>query len=83
MMITLKLYAGLQKYLPKTVSGSSMQLSIDNGTSPEQILTLLNIPTQTVHLLMINGVYIAPEARDQVVLTENDVLAVWPAVAGG
>jgi molybdopterin converting factor small subunit len=34
-------------------------------------------------LVLLNGKYIAPEARGTTTLTEGDVLAIWPPVAGG
>lgn len=83
MTITLKLYAGLQKYLPEGSSGVSVQLQIDPDSTPELVLKSLNIPQQTIHLVMINGIYLAPDARNQTFFNDNDVLAVWPAVAGG
>lgn len=83
MTITLKLYAGLQKYLPEGSSGVSVQLPVDPGSTPERVLQSLNIPQQTIHLVMINGVYLAPDARNQTFFNDKDVMAVWPAVAGG
>ncbi len=83
MTITLKLYAGLQKYLPEGSSGVSVQLAVDPDSTPERVLTLLNIPQQTIHLVMINGIYLPPDARNQTFFNDNDVMAVWPAVAGG
>lgn len=83
MTITLKLYAGLQKYLPVGSSGVSIELHVDPESTPEMVLKALNIPQQSVHLVMINGMYIAPDARNQTFFDDHDVLAVWPAVAGG
>jgi molybdopterin converting factor small subunit len=34
-------------------------------------------------LVLVNGKYIAPEARGTTLLQEGDVLAIWPPVAGG
>jgi molybdopterin converting factor small subunit len=36
-----------------------------------------------VHLVLVNGVYIAPDQRDTRVLQEGETLAIWPPVAGG
>jgi len=36
-----------------------------------------------VHLVLVNGSYIAPEQRASQTLAEGDVLAIWPPIAGG
>jgi len=36
-----------------------------------------------VHLVLVNGHYVAPEVRATRQLVENDVLAIWPPIAGG
>jgi sulfur carrier protein ThiS len=41
------------------------------------------LPVRLVKLVLINGVYLPPEARATHTLSEGDVLAIWPPVAGG
>jgi len=41
------------------------------------------LPQKLVHLVLVNGHYIAPEQRASKVLLEGDVLAIWPPIAGG
>jgi len=36
-----------------------------------------------VHIVLVNGVYVAPADRATRTLAEGDVLAIWPPVAGG
>jgi molybdopterin converting factor small subunit len=36
-----------------------------------------------VHLVLVNGTYIAPEKRSTHLLIEGDTLAIWPPIAGG
>jgi molybdopterin converting factor small subunit len=36
-----------------------------------------------VHLVLINGHYVAPADRATRALVEGDVLAIWPPIAGG
>jgi len=36
-----------------------------------------------VHLVLINGSYVAPEDRATRTLVDGDVLAIWPPIAGG
>ena len=84
MKITLKLYAGLTEYLPVDVR-SSNQLALDlaEGTPIAQVIEPLSLPQKMVHLVLVNGVYVAPEHRFTHVLKEGDVLAIWPPIAGG
>ena len=39
--------------------------------------------TVLVHLVLVNGRYIAPEMRASEVLHPGDALAIWPPIAGG
>ena len=41
------------------------------------------VPPQAAHLVLVNGVYVEPQARAHTRLGDGDVLAIWPPVAGG
>jgi sulfur carrier protein ThiS len=41
------------------------------------------LPEKLVHLVLVNGSYVAPEKRPTQTLNEGDVLAIWPPIAGG
>jgi molybdopterin converting factor small subunit len=41
------------------------------------------MPPKLVHLVLVNGRYVAPADRTTHVLQPDDVLAIWPPVAGG
>ena len=41
------------------------------------------MPPKLVHLVLVNGHYIQPEQRLTHTLSEGDVLAIWPPIAGG
>jgi len=81
--ITLKLYAGLGSYLPSGASGRETRVAASAGVTPAALLRQFNIPPASVHLLLLNGIYVEPGNRDGIMLTDGDVLAVWPPVAGG
>lgn len=83
MKITVKLFAGLRQFLPEDARGESLVMRVADETTPYQILARLNVPEAKIHLVLINGIYIEPEQRAMPILKEHDVLAVWPAVAGG
>lgn len=84
MNITFKLFATLTDYLPADARRSN-QVALD--VSPEapisQIIEPFGLPPKLVHLVLVNGKYIAPENRMSTTLVEGDVLAIWPPIAGG
>ncbi len=83
MTITLKLYATLGEYLPLEVKKNQMNLDISPTTHVQTVIEQLQIPDELAHLVLVNGVYIAPEDRAATILNDQDVLAIWPPVAGG
>jgi sulfur carrier protein ThiS len=56
---------------------------VAEGSTIGDIIELFKIPSKSAHLVMVNGVYIKPEERNQYVLKANDALAICPPVAGG
>jgi sulfur carrier protein ThiS len=82
--ITFKLYAGLTQYLPPEARvGNAMPLELPDGATVLQAMQPFNLPMKIVKLVLVNGVYIAPEQWQSRVLQDGDVLAIWPPVAGG
>jgi molybdopterin converting factor small subunit len=47
------------------------------------IIEPFKLPMKMVHLVLINGSYVAPDDRLTRTLKEGDVLAIWPPIAGG
>ena len=84
MNITFKLYASLTQHLPPDARvGNSMPLNLPEGTSILQAIEPFGLPMKLVHLVLVNGVFIAPEQRAEHALADGDVLAIWPPIAGG
>jgi sulfur carrier protein ThiS len=84
MKITFKLYASLTDYLPAAARrGNRIELEVAEGSSIAQIIEPFGLPIKLVHLVLVNGVYVAPEQRSSRVIVEGDVLAIWPPIAGG
>ncbi len=83
MQITVKLYATLGEYLPPGAERNVATLQVAEGSNVETVIANLDLPRDLVHLVLVNGTYIAPEARAETVLHEGDALALWPPVAGG
>ncbi len=84
MKITFKLYATLQHLLPSGTVRNAVQIEVADNASLNDIIDQFKVPRELAHLVLVNGVFHCDADRDQrQVLKENDVLAVWPPVAGG
>ncbi|HRD95975.1 MAG TPA: MoaD/ThiS family protein [Rubrivivax sp.] len=84
MLITFKLYASLTEFLPlDRRKGNAMTLEVPAGATVDQIVTRFALPMKMVHLVLIDGVYVPPEARATRPLAEGETLAIWPPIAGG
>ncbi len=84
MNITFKLFATLTDYLPAEARRSNqVTLNVAPDASISQIIEPYGMPPKLVHLVLVNGKYIAPEDRNTTTLVDGDVLAIWPPVAGG
>jgi molybdopterin synthase sulfur carrier subunit len=84
MKITFKLFATLTDYLPPEARrANQLDLDIAPETPLAAVYEPFGLPPKLVHLVLVNGKYIAPEARATTLLQEGDVLAIWPPVAGG
>jgi sulfur carrier protein ThiS len=84
MNITFKLYASLTEYLPAEARRANrVELDIPPDATIAQIVEPYGMPPKLVHLVLVNGVFIAPEDRATRTLVEGDVLAIWPPIAGG
>lgn len=83
MEITLKLYAGLSQYLPESSENHCTILDVSPSDTAFSILGKFNVPIESAHLILLNGVYLESGEREQAKFKEGDTLAVWPPVAGG
>jgi sulfur carrier protein ThiS len=83
MKIRIKLFALLSRYLPPDSTGNEADLEVPDGATAAAIIADLELPSEHCHLVLVNGVYLAPGARGDRPLQEGDALAIWPPVAGG
>lgn len=84
MKITFKLYAMLTDHLPPEARSSNrVELDVAAESTIADVIAPFALPMKLVHLVLINGHYIAPEDRATRALVEGDVLAIWPPIAGG
>ena len=83
MRITLKLYATLSDLLPPDAQQNAIEVDVPEGTTPAQLIERYRVPEKLAHLVLRNGVYLSAEARSSSCIVANDVIAIWPPVAGG
>ena len=88
MEITLKLFATLGDYLPRTLNGrvrvhNQLVLDVAEATTVQAVIEQFKLPPATAHLVLVNGVFIPRDARATRPLHAGDELAVWPPIAGG
>jgi len=79
MSITIKLFATIRRYQPQLAPGENLSLEISPCVSVSQILDCLGIPAGAAAITMVNGRVQKPDH----VLSDGDVLSVFPPVAGG
>ncbi len=75
MEISLRLYAGLNRYLP----GAGDTMTIPQGCDVNTLISDLGIPVKDVRLIFINGRSCPAETR----LKPGDRLGIFPPVGGG
>jgi sulfur carrier protein ThiS len=85
MNVKVKLFATLSDYLPPAEErqGNEVALDVPEAVTVAQIIDQFNLPKKLVHLVLVNGHFVPPAARESQALIEGDVLAIWPPIAGG
>ncbi|MCF8077228.1 MAG: MoaD/ThiS family protein [Desulfotignum sp.] len=73
--ITLKLFATLAPYLPENAD----HLQITDGTTVQALITDLQLPSDAVKLIFVNG----RKQETTYVLKPGDRLGLFPPVGGG
>ena len=79
MKVAVHLTATLRAYLPPGARGDSVVLDVPDGTTVDQVVHSLKIPSELERLTVVNGLDATPDQR----LVEGDVLSVFPPLAGG
>ena len=82
---TIKLFASLGDYLPPDAKDNAAEISVpaDGDATITSVLTMMKVPMEKCHLVLVNGIFVSPSARAGHAIKDGDTLAVWPPVAGG
>ena len=84
MKITLKLFASLAARLPAEArSGHAIDLDVEPGTTVLDVIRHYHIPETLCGIVLVDGAWVARSERAHRALSEGEVLAIWPPVAGG
>jgi thiamine biosynthesis protein ThiS len=83
MKIRLKLFATLTDFLPDPTGPNELEIDVGEKATVADVIAHYGLPQKRVHLVLVNGLFVPPEARAGHGLKENDVLAIWPPIAGG
>lgn len=85
MKIGLKLMATIAHLMPPGEKRANrIDIEVDENVTLQDIISKFQVPPELAHLVLINGVYIEPHQRETSgLIKENDVVAIWPPVAGG
>jgi len=77
--VEVHLTATLRAYLPTGTRGDRVVMDVPVGTTVDQVVHSLGIPSELERLTVVNGHDAAPDQP----LSEGDVLSLFPPLAGG
>ena len=83
MQINIEFYASLMQYLPAGKSRHRREVRVDDGLRLSRLIEQYHIPEKMAHIVLVNGHFVNTDKRAECELMENDVVSVWPPVAGG
>jgi sulfur carrier protein ThiS len=83
MQINIEFYASLMQYLPPGKSRHRREVHVDDGLRLSRLIEQYHIPEKMAHIVLVNGHFVNTDKRTERELMENDVVSVWPPVAGG
>ena len=83
MKIRLRTAGILHKYLPPGSAGNSAELDLEDGATPIDVMRKLGMPAGASYLVTLNGEAVPRAEREKRTLSENDDLAIMPALRGG
>jgi molybdopterin synthase sulfur carrier subunit len=83
MRIYIEFFASLMKYLPPGQSRFRREIKTEDGVILSDLIQQYQISKQDAHIVLVNGHFVNHDDRSSRVLVEDDVVSIWPPVAGG
>ncbi|HSR09883.1 MAG TPA: MoaD/ThiS family protein [Thermodesulfobacteriota bacterium] len=79
MKVEVKLFANFREFLPPESRNYTCALDLEEGATVARALAQLKIPESIPMITLVNGIHKTFEDA----LSPNDILSVFPPVAGG
>lgn len=79
MKLEVHLYATLRDHSPTGAVNGAFALTLPDGSTVGNLLAVIGISAEKVHLRMVNGVGVT----DEHVLKDNERVGLFPPVGGG
>ncbi len=79
MLLEVRLYSGLEKYVAGAVYGKPISVEIEAGATGRELLKKLVIPEEQVYSILVNGTHRNIDEPFQ----DGDRVALFPPVGGG
>lgn len=79
MKITVRLFAVLTRYKPDASAGQPFEAELSPGSTIEDLLKQINIPTEEVKVVFVNNLIQPTDYH----LKEGDMVGIFPPIAGG
>jgi hypothetical protein len=79
MVIRIRLFSDIKKYLPPGSVGDSCELTLEDGASVGELKGFLGIPEQKKCVVTVDDT----NRKEDHVLEENDMVKIFPAAMGG
>ena len=84
MQILLKLFMKFKEYLPEGAVDGKTPMILDKGTTFEDLMRKIGMPVAEDKIIVINGIsHKQGDAVNALELKEDDVVAIFPPIAGG
>ncbi len=84
MRITLKLFASLTAHLPAEArAGHHLDLVVAPGATVLEVIRQQGVPEALCAIVLVDGHWVARPDRATRTLSDGEVLAIWPPIAGG
>jgi sulfur-carrier protein len=80
MRVNVKLFATLRRFALNDVqAGTPFAVEMESGASLEDLIKILNLPTEEVRIVFVNG----RAQEENWILQEGDEVGMFPPIGGG
>ena len=79
MNLEVELFYDLVKYLPPGSKNRKCSISMEDGSTIQELVNKLGLPSEMPKIILVNGI----RPQNGIKLHEGDVIAIFPPIAGG